>query len=624
MHQQHPPLYRNRSFVLIWCAYFISAAGDHLSEQAILKTQHALQQGVDVTPMMARMTFLFFVPFFLFGPVMGYFADRFARRILMITADIVRMVIMASFGYLITVLSNYSPAWGPFIPITVVGVFAALFSPARSAMLPTLISREQLVPANALIRAVGVIATVLSAGLGGYLADHYHPEVAFRLDALTFLASAVAVFFIVQPSTVHLQPPTERGMFEDLFAGLRYVFQHKRVRQLFAVGTVFWFSAAAIRAVVPALVKDTYHRTEYMDVSMFQVLLALGMVLGAGLLTLLGNSLRSEIAITWSLATAGLGSVLLSCSALVPLPTSLAYILGAIAIVGVGVAGSALIASYNALLQRIVPDRYRGRVYGVFDVCTIGGLLLASGLLGIPKWERLDRAVGYIIIATAALLLFTGILSLRQRLLPATDGWAYAFAANLNEFICRFWYRLKRQGPCTIPRTGPVIVTANHTCSADPLLLSAACRHRMIAFMIAREFSNIPVARRFVRLVNCIPVNRDGHDSSATRQAMRHLRNNSALGIFIQGRIAKPGEVPPPKDGVALLALRTGATVIPAYISGTRYTESVTAGFFVRHRAEVRFGHPVDLSDLRGSTSRENVAQATARIFEAIRAAENK
>ncbi|MDO8631724.1 MAG: hypothetical protein Q7R41_14650, partial [Phycisphaerales bacterium] len=64
-------LLRNPNFILLWCAYGISAMGDHLSELAILKTQDALNTTVDVTPLAARMTFMFFVPFFLLAPIAG-------------------------------------------------------------------------------------------------------------------------------------------------------------------------------------------------------------------------------------------------------------------------------------------------------------------------------------------------------------------------------------------------------------------------------------------------------------------------------------------------------------------------------------------------------------------------
>ena len=94
-------LLSNRNFVLLWSAYGISALGDHLSEMAILKTQDALKPDVDITPLMARMTFMLFVPFLLLAPVAGLLADRFPRRGLMVLADVARAAIMISFGVLI-------------------------------------------------------------------------------------------------------------------------------------------------------------------------------------------------------------------------------------------------------------------------------------------------------------------------------------------------------------------------------------------------------------------------------------------------------------------------------------------------------------------------------------------
>jgi len=188
----------------------------------------------------------------------------------------------------------------------------------------------------------------------------------------------------------------------------------------------------------------------------------------------------------------------------------------------------------------------------------------------------------------------------------------------VNEFFCRFWYRLRRLGPCTVPASGAVIVTANHSSTPDPLYLCAACPYRKISFMIAREYANYPVWRFFVKLVECIQVRRDGRDIAATKEALRRLRRGDALGIFIEGHIPHPGETCGPKDGVALLALRSGATVIPAYIEGTIYKDGILEGFLTRHRVHIRFGPPVDLSDLAGRDGREAVSAATQRIYQRI------
>ena len=70
----------NRNFLLLWCAYGVSAIGDHLSEMALLKTQDALSPDVDITPLNARMAFVFFVPFFLLGSSAGRNRFRLVSR----------------------------------------------------------------------------------------------------------------------------------------------------------------------------------------------------------------------------------------------------------------------------------------------------------------------------------------------------------------------------------------------------------------------------------------------------------------------------------------------------------------------------------------------------------------
>ncbi|NOX59453.1 MAG: MFS transporter [Planctomycetes bacterium] len=610
-------LLRNRNFILLWFAYFVSAIGDHLSEMAILSTQGALGEDVDIAPLMARMLFVFFVPFLLFGPMMGWLADRFPRRRIMIGADIARMILMCGFAWLIAKLAPLSPTWGPYLPLLLIGIFAAMFSPARSALLPTLIRNDQLVEANALIRGVGIVATAISAALGGWLADH-HALLAFEIDAGTFAVSAVLVFMIVVPPADRRVEVSRAKFLPQVLAGVRYVSCHRRVGQLVVIGTIYWFSAAVVNSVLPAIVKGAYGQSTFTEIQFFRIFLVVGMVLGAGALFILKDALRSETAITWCLNGAGMGGVLLALSTLSWWPNTVAYAIGVVAIVIVGFFGSALIASYNALLQRIVPDRFRGRVYGVLDVCTMSGLLLACGLLGIPQWPHLDQWCGAIAAVVGILLMTAGMASLVFRYRSQLDSMPLAMTRTFNELWCRFWYHHRCIGACTIPREGPVIVTSNHTAPPDPLMIYASCSFRRISFMTAREYMDFPVFKWFVRMVECIPVNRDGQDTAATREAMRRLKNGDALGIFIEGGIPDPGEVKEPKNGVALLALRTGAPVVPIHIAGNVFREGIAAGFFARHRAEVRYGNPVDLSEFSKKPTREELDAATKKIHNAI------
>jgi 1-acyl-sn-glycerol-3-phosphate acyltransferase len=221
-------------------------------------------------------------------------------------------------------------------------------------------------------------------------------------------------------------------------------------------------------------------------------------------------------------------------------------------------------------------------------------------------------------VGLAVVLALFGVVGWRVASLP--HSLRVSILVELNYWLCRAWYSLRVEDSCTVPASGAVLIVASHTCTADPLLICAGCRYRKIGFMIAREYANFRFWRFFVRSVGCIPVRRDGQDVAATKRAIRHLQAGHALGLFIEGRIAPPREQAGLKHGAALLALRSGAPVIPCHISGTVYRDGILPGFLARHRARVRFGPPVDLSDLAGNRGREALEVATRRIAERIRA----
>ncbi len=664
-----PPdrLSRNMPFLLLWAAFGISAMGDHISEMAVLKWLNALD-APNLTQLQAMMQFTFFIPFFALGPLMGMLADRLPRRAIMIAADLIRVGIMLMFSYLLYIFAGSAVQEGTahleqmtpwqklsaFMPLLFVGIFAAMFSPARVALLPTLVRPSQLVRANAMSSGLSVIASMIAVLIGGWLADNYAAIVAFRVDAATFFLSATLLFFIRPPKSETGRPPT-RITLDALVQAIRYVMKHHRVAQLIGVAVVIWACGAAVRSTMPAMMRDVFERPEYIEISGLQARLGLGMLGGAVILTILGSSLRSELAISWSLVgmTGAIG--LLAGLALFDDPTSLRYVVGAfrlwlggdpggdgleaftvlrmfdsmawikyhiggVAVILAGTFAAGTLTGFNALMQRILPNRLRGRVFGLNSLCTTAGLLLTTGLLGVPDWGDIDAWIGIILLGIALVLAVTAILSIRIRLKSGRLPTHVQFWWNLNEFYCKFWFRFQRKGICTVPQEGPVIVVANHTCSIDPLLLTAGSPHRTIAFMMAREFYKLPLFGRLVRMIECIPVRRDGHETESTKAAMRHLKDGKVLGIFIEGRINAPDEEKTPKDGAALLASRTDATLVPAHISGTKYSPKVAPPFFWRHRAVVRYGKPIRPSEFfdNAKPGRDEIRRLTWHLFEHI------
>jgi len=176
---------------------------------------------------------------------------------------------------------------------------------------------------------------------------------------------------------------------------------------------------------------------------------------------------------------------------------------------------------------------------------------------------------------------------------------------------CALWHRLKTNGWAPLPAHGPAILIANHTCGIDHLVLQAGC-HRVLGFIIAREYYDWSLIHWFCKLVGCIPVNRDGRDVQAIRAALRALGDGSVLVIFPEGQITpSSGRVLGPiLPGAAYVAVRAGVPVIPAFIRGTPETNQIGESLKTPSQAVVTFGGPIDLTDFEPARAGDKAVQA--------------
>ncbi|MCH8053737.1 MAG: MFS transporter [Planctomycetes bacterium] len=612
-------LLRNRNFILLFCAYGISAFGDHLSELGIMRKM-AIEEGDEKTRIGALMLFCFFLPYVLLGPVAGALADRLPRKWIMIATDLARGLIALSIPWYIVWLDDPGSKM-MILPIMGLGLFAAFFNPARLSFVPQVVADDRLTQANSLLNGLAPIAAIVSYIVGGWLVSHRGPSseawisAAFYGDAATFGLSAVLVACILVPRRTVSPDRRSRLIIQDIAAGARYIACHRRVWQLMIFTATFWTAAGIFSSVLPAVVLNWYD-LGFAELGRMRATMGLGMLIGSILLTIIGDASRAHYNIIVALLGTGLAMLLFAA-------TSQPWVGGVLG-VAVGMFGVWIIISANTLIQRIVPDGYRGKVFGIIDLVNMAGMLLATGLLGDPfgilRWGNLDAHVGGVLSGLAVVMMVMGVMLWRHHHRRSPYSWMVGAVKSFNEVVCKFWYRLRRDGICTVPHEGGCIITANHTSGTDPCLLSAACHHRLCSWMVAREYYNLPLCRHLIQELECIPVRRDGRDIAATKQALRQLRAGKLLGIFIEGRIAGPDEEAQPRDGVAALALRSKATVIPAHISGVKYHDSVLLTFLLRHRVRIKYGPPVDLSEFTDPKDREQVHAATLKIWSAIQA----
>lgn len=132
----------------------------------------------------------------------------------------------------------------------------------------------------------------------------------------------------------------------------------------------------------------------------------------------------------------------------------------------------------------------------------------------------------------------------------------------------RLIFGMHLEGVENIPATGPLIVVANHLHNADPLLLETAMP-RPLFFMTKKEAFKYPVISHVARYGGSFPVDRGKPDRAAIRHAENVLAQGIALGMFPEGTRSVTRSLAHALPGAALIAVRTGAPVVPVAISGT-------------------------------------------------------
>ena len=181
--------------------------------------------------------------------------------------------------------------------------------------------------------------------------------------------------------------------------------------------------------------------------------------------------------------------------------------------------------------------------------------------------------------------------------------------------FARIYHRVNVLSPQRLPKQGPAILICNHVSGLDPMLIQSVCP-RLIVWMMAREYYEIPVLRPIFRTVEAIPVDRGGRDLAATRSALRALEAGRILGVFPEGKIEKSRQLLPFQTGVALMALKANVPVYPAYLDGSQRNKTMLQAFLYPNVATLAFGPVVQTES--ASTSKEVLQSVTDRYTEAV------
>ena len=202
--------------------------------------------------------------------------------------------------------------------------------------------------------------------------------------------------------------------------------------------------------------------------------------------------------------------------------------------------------------------------------------------------------------------------------------WFYHPGAAIIGFVSRLLWGARIEGVEHLPRSGPFILVTNHCSNLDPLMMGWASGHqigRIVHFMAKIEMRGWPIIGWLATQAGVYFVRRGERDRAAQAFSLSSLANGRPIAIFPEGTRSRTGRLREGKAGAALIAMRSGAPLVPAGISGTHRIFEGGRRFPRASRVQIRYGPPFTLPHQpSGRLDREELAAGTERIMSAIEA----
>jgi 1-acyl-sn-glycerol-3-phosphate acyltransferase len=204
------------------------------------------------------------------------------------------------------------------------------------------------------------------------------------------------------------------------------------------------------------------------------------------------------------------------------------------------------------------------------------------------------------------------------------NSWFYWPGTAICGFLARVLWGARVEGDELIPRTGAFILVSNHCSNLDPEILGWAIgkrTNRLIHFMAKAEMRSWPVLGWLASQSGVYFVRRGEGDRAAQRFSLEALAAGRPIAMFPEGTRSRDGRMKTGKPGSALLAMRSGAPLLPVGISGTHRLFPGRTRIPHPSRIVIRIGEPFTLPHLpEGRLDRAALAEGTERIMAAIEA----
>ena len=401
----------NRDFRLLWLGQVVSQLGDWFNTIALFTLVLRLTGSGSAVGLVLVARFL---PSVFLGPLSGVLADRFDRRRIMIASDAARALVVLGFLF----VRRPEHVWLVYVLTVLQLAFSAFFEPARSAAVPSVVARRDLVAANSISSVTWSAMLTLGAAVGGPITDWFGTDAAFVIDSLTYALSAVLIAALrlpPRPARPKKRLTLARALgITDTVEGLRYVWRRPRVLALLLVKPA-WGLGGGILTLMPVFGEKVFRVSLHAGVggaalgmSALYAARGIGTALGPVLTRRFYSETRAQMqrAIGVSFVVGGAFYILFG------LAGSFTAALAWLAIAHMG--GSVLWVFSSVLLQSNVEDEYRGRVFGA-ELTLMTLSLAASNYATGEALDRFQISPRAVAVAIGIFFMLPGVIWLATR-----------------------------------------------------------------------------------------------------------------------------------------------------------------------------------------------------------------
>jgi MFS family permease len=366
-----------------WLGESISVLGSQVTELALPLTAVLLLQATPAE--MGLLTAIGFSPFLLFGLLAGVWADRFRRRRILISTDLVSalaviLVPVAAVGHVLAMPVLYLAGF-------VLGTKEVLARVASQSFIPTLVGRERLVEANARLEASTSVAIIAGPGLGGILVQVLTAPIALVVDALSYLVSATLLGSIRVEEPVARDRPAGSSIRAEIADGLRLVLGTPVLRALTTGGAIHNFFSRMTDALFVLYAVDVV-RLSPAEIGLVFAAVGPGALVGAVVVGRLDRWIGVGPSLAWLQVLTGVSRLMIPL-AIGPGAGSLALLVASNFLLGL--VRTAFNVSQVSLRVAMTPDHLHGRLnatirflmWSVTPFGALAGGLLASTGLGL-------------------------------------------------------------------------------------------------------------------------------------------------------------------------------------------------------------------------------------------------